>query len=141
MVKNRLTVYLVLAGVFALGAASGGAAGFAYVHQKHATLLRQDGHGFENRRLRGLTRKLDLDEAQQQSVGAILDNDREEVRNLSREMFDRCGQSLRDHKANIDAQIRAVLRPEQQQTYDRLIEERREHMWLGPDMEPPHRRP
>ncbi len=136
MVKNRWTVYLVLAGVFVLGAASGGAGAFAYVQQKHAAFLRQDRHGFEDRRLRALTRKLDLDETQQQRVRAILEKDGVEARNLSRDMLDRCGQPLRDHKVSIDAEIRAVLRPEQQQSYDQLTEERRERMWLAPEMEP-----
>jgi len=125
--------YLVLAFVFVLGAAAGGGGAFAWHEQRQAAMFRdRGGPDFEGHRLHGLARRLDLDAAQQDKIRAILTDDRDESRALGRDMFDRCGQPLRDHKAKVDAAIRAVLRPDQQARYDALVEERREHMWLGP---------
>ncbi len=132
MNTRRVKAHLFVAAVFLLGAAAGGGASYAYVERRHAALLRDDGgRGFEDRRIRGLARKLDLDDAQETQVRAILDQDRAQVRDLSRDMFEHCGQPLRDHKAKVDADIRAVLRPDQQARYDQLVDERREHTWMG----------
>ncbi len=124
--------YLVLAVVFVLGAAAGGGAMFAYSDQRHAALLREDGKEFESRRLHALSRKLDLDADQESRIRTILQTDRDDSRQLSRAMLQRCGQPLRDHKTKVDADIRAVLRPDQQARYDKLVAERRERVWLGP---------
>lgn len=114
--------------VFLLGALTGGAGGFALAHRRHASMLREERR--EGYRLRALTRTLDLDADQQQKVGAILAKDRDEARALGREVMERCGQPLRDHKARVEGEIRSVLRPEQQRRFDALVEERREHLVL-----------
>jgi Spy/CpxP family protein refolding chaperone len=132
MVSRRAYGYLLLAAAFAVGVACGGGAAFAYVAQKHAAILRDDGRGPETRRLRILTRKLDLDAEQEQRVRAILMNDRDTMRDLGRSMFERCGEPLREQKARVEAAIRGVLRPEQQRRYDELFDERHERLWIGP---------
>ena len=128
---SRWKAYLVLALVFVLGAASGGATSFAYVQRRHATLLGDDARGIENRRLRALSRKLDLNEGQHERIRAILTKDRDTSRDLGRDMFDKCGQPLRDHMSRTDADVRAVLRPDQQKRYDQLLEERHAHMLVS----------
>ncbi len=45
-------------------------------------------------------------------------------------MMERCGQPLRDHKRDVEAQIRAELRPDQQTKYDKLTEERKSRVRL-----------
>jgi Spy/CpxP family protein refolding chaperone len=132
MVSRRAYGYLLLAAAFAVGVACGGGAAFAYVAQKHAAMLRDDGRGPETRRLRILSRKLDLDVEQEQRVRAILIKERDTMRDLGRSMFERCGEPLREQKARIEADIRNVLRPEQQRRYDDLLEERRERLWIDP---------
>ncbi|HMJ56490.1 MAG TPA: hypothetical protein VK540_30695 [Polyangiaceae bacterium] len=134
MVSRRVYGYVVLAAAFAVGVACGGGAAFAYIAQKHAAILRDDGRGPESRRLRILTRKLDLDTDQEQRIRAILTKDRDDVRDLGRQMFERCGEPLRDQKARVDTAIRSVLRPEQQRRYDELLDERRERLWIGPGL-------
>jgi Spy/CpxP family protein refolding chaperone len=124
--------YLLLAAAFAVGVACGGGAAFAYVAQKHAAILRDDGRGPETRRLRILTRRLDLDADQEQRIRAILSKDRDSLRELGRQMFERCGEPLREQKARVDAAIRSVLRPEQQLRYDQLLDQRHERLWIGP---------
>lgn len=133
MVTTRAKGYLVLGAVFVLGAAAGGAGAHAFDARRHAAVLGEGGRRvFEMRRMHALSRKLDLDGAQEQKIGAIFEAEHAEMRTLSRDMMDKCGQPLRDHKAKIEAQIRAVLRPDQQKRFDELVEERREHLWLGP---------
>jgi Spy/CpxP family protein refolding chaperone len=132
MVSRRVYGYLVLVAAFAVGVACGGGAAFAYVAQKHAAMLRDDGRGPETRRLRVKTRKLDLDEGQEQRIRAILVKNRDAMRELGKDMMERCGGALREQKARLDSDIRAVLRPDQQRRYDELLEERRDRMWFGP---------
>lgn len=133
MVNTRAKGYLVLGAVFVLGAAAGGAGAHAFDARRHAAVLGEGGRRlFEMRRMHALSRKLDLDATQEQKVGALFEAERAEMRALSRDMMDKCGQPLREHKAKIDAQVRAVLRPEQQKRFDELVDERRERMWLGP---------
>lgn len=140
--KGRFSPYLLLTAVFVLGAAAGGAASYAYAQQRHAALFAsgEDGRAaFENRRMRGMARKLELDEDQEKRISAILAKARDEARDVSRDMFEKCGEPIRAQRARVDAEIRAVLRPDQQQRYDELVDERREHLWLGPPMRPRHR--
>ena len=133
MVSRKLYGYLILVAAFAVGVASGGGAAFAYVAQKHAAMLRDDARGPETRRLRVLVRKLDLDANQEQRIRGILAKNRETMRELGRDMMERCGGGLREQKARVDTDVRAVLRPDQQKRYDELLEERHERMWFGPN--------
>jgi hypothetical protein len=128
---SQLRGYLVLTAVFLLGVGSGSAAAFAYVHQRHAALLR-DGRAFEHRRLDTLARELDLDSDQRERIGAILANGHDEDRALAHDMFERCGQPLREHRGRMGEQLRALLRPDQQRRFDRMLEERRDRMPFGP---------
>jgi len=133
MVSRKLYGYLILVAAFAVGVACGGGAAFAYVAQKHAAMLRDDARGPETRRLRILVRKLDLDADQEQRIRGIMAKNRETLRELGRDMMERCGGGLREQKARVDTDVRAVLRPDQQKRYDELLEERRERMWFGPN--------
>ena len=105
MVKTRTKGYLVLVAVFLLGAVSGGGASFAVVQRRHAAILRDDAGARETRRLAVLRRKLDLDAEQETRIRTI----------------------LRDHSGQVDTEIRAVLRPDQQTRFDTLIEQRKDH--------------
>jgi Spy/CpxP family protein refolding chaperone len=132
MVSRKFYGYLILVAAFVVGVACGGGAAFAYVAEKHAAMLRDDARGPESRRLRAMVRKLDLDADQEQRIRAILTKNREVVRELGRDMMERCGGGLREHRARVDTDIRAVLRPDPQRRYDELREERHERMWFGP---------
>jgi Spy/CpxP family protein refolding chaperone len=132
MVSRRAYGYLVLAAAFAVGVACGGGAAFAYVAEKHAAMLREDPRGSEPRRLRILVRKLDLDADQEERIRGILSQGREKMRDLGEAMFERCGEPLREQKAEVDAAIRDVLRPDQKRRYDELLEARRERLRIGP---------
>jgi len=105
-------------GVFLLGAATGVGVTLAYSQHKLAELAEPDGSRRSQRRLDALTRVLELTPAQREAVGAILKREEPEVRARMRDSMERCGQSLRDYKAKIDAEIRSLLTPEQQKKFD-----------------------
>ncbi|MFO0679476.1 MAG: hypothetical protein U0169_23320 [Polyangiaceae bacterium] len=133
--KLRGTLVLVL--TFALGIAVGSAGTFGTIHRRHAAMLERGPGGpfafqaFEGRRLEGLARRLDLDADQRGKIRTILEKEREDVRVLSRTMFETCGAPLRDQKSRAEAEIRAVLRPDQRAKFDSLVDERRERIRFG----------
>lgn len=121
--------YLLVALAFVLGAASGGAVTYGFVKQEQIELLDDDGRGIvEMRRARALVRKLDLDDEQREKVLAIFRNAREARKGIDDDVLVRCGERIREHRAKIDDEIRAVLRPDQRERFDRLVEKRRERM-------------
>jgi hypothetical protein len=130
MVTGKGLGYLLLAGVFMLGIAAGGGIALAFTHGSNTAMIRE-GTGFERHRLRALSRKLDLSGEQEERIGGILAKDREDSRTLSHDMVERCGQPLRDRKAQTDSEIRVVLHADQQRKFDRLVEERKHHAWVG----------
>jgi Spy/CpxP family protein refolding chaperone len=126
----RLKALAVLAGVFLLGAATGVGVTLAYSEQKLAQLAAPDGSRRSERRLDALTRVLDLTPAQREAVGAILKRQEPEARARMRESMEQCGQSLRDHKLKVDAEVRALLTPEQQKRFDQLAAEQAEKFFF-----------
>jgi hypothetical protein len=112
--------YVVLILVFVLGAIAGGGAAFAYAQSDHASAAK-NGKSSQHRRVRALSRKLDLDRDQERRVADILAGDDDESRALGRDVVDRCGQRLRDHQAHVDEEIRDVLRPDQRRRFERIM--------------------
>ena len=130
MVTGRIVrAYGLVLLVFLLGVGAGGGGAYAYL-QKHYSALLRDPHFSEHRRMHVLSRRLHLDEEQERRVREIFTRYRDEKRRLDRDMIERCGGPLREHRTKMDAEIRAVLRPEQQARFDRFTEERRPQMWL-----------
>jgi Spy/CpxP family protein refolding chaperone len=112
--SSRWKSYAVLALVFVLGAAAGGGVVYSVTQRRHASML--DEHELHARRLNALSRKLDLDAEQKTKIEGILDQDREDSKTL-----------LRDHRAEVDQKIRAVLRPDQRTRFDQMVEDRKRH--------------
>jgi hypothetical protein len=129
MVRGKQAGYLVLGAVFILGVVSGGGIAFAWTQESHAAMVRE-GKVFEGKRLKALSRKLDLDRDQESRVATILANDADESQTLGHDVVQRCGQRLRDHKTRVDDEIRTTLRPDQQRRFDRLVDERRHKAWV-----------
>jgi Spy/CpxP family protein refolding chaperone len=125
---------LVLVGVFVLGTLAGGAATRAWMQRDYAEQL--SGHAGERlarRHLRALERELDLTDEQRQRVREIIEKYRPEGETVMNTLAESCGAPLREHKAKVDAEIRAVLNPEQQKRFDALLEKQRERFPLvGP---------
>jgi len=122
MVSGRRLGYVLMLSVFLLGVIVGGGAAFAWSQESHAAVVRE-GKVLQRYRLRALTRKLDLDRAQQARVADILEDDNDVSKALGKEMVQRCGQRLREQKVRVDGEIRDVLRPDQLRRFERLFEE------------------
>jgi hypothetical protein len=123
MDRARVKGYGALLIVFVLGVLLGGAGSRALLQRRYAHLFRDRFSVFEQRRIGALSHRLDLDDAQDQKVRAIMAKYGQERRRLARDMLDRCGDPLRAQKAQMDTEIRALLRPDQQSRYDALVKD------------------
>lgn len=133
MDRARLKGYGALLLVFVLGVLAGGAGSRAMLQRRYARLFRDRFSVFEHRRLGALSHRLALDDAQEDQVRGIMAKYGQERRQLTRAMLDRCGEPLRAQKAQMDVEIRALLRPDQQSRYDALVKDSNGH---GPANEP-----
>lgn len=123
MDRTKLKGIGVFVLVFALGVLTGGAGSRALLQRRYAALFKDRPAVFEHRRLGALSHRLDLDDAQEDRVRVIMSKYSEKRRELTRDIMERCGAPLREHKAKLDAEIRTVLRPEQQTRYDKLLKD------------------
>jgi hypothetical protein len=131
MDRAKLKGYGAFALVFVLGMLIGGAGSRAMLQRRYARLFRDRFAVFEHRRLGALSRRLSLDDAQEDKVRAIMSKYGEQRRALTRDIMDRCGAPLRAQKAQMDAEIRSQLRAEQQSRYDLLVRDSNGHASVG----------
>lgn len=121
MDRAKLKGYGAFALVFVLGILIGGAGSRALLQRRYARLFRDRFAVFEHRKLGALSRRLSLDDAQEDKVRVIMSKYGEQRRALTRDIMDRCGAPLRAQKSQMDAEIRSQLRPDQQSRYDLLV--------------------
>lgn len=121
MLDNKLKVWLVILGVFALGCVTG--ASLDGVYRSRAGAEHRGRHERRERTsdlVERLRSDLSLSDEQATSVQLILDETRAEhrrLRNETRPHYDRIREGGR-------ARIRTLLTPEQQQLFDRQLAER-----------------
>jgi Spy/CpxP family protein refolding chaperone len=118
--KTRLKIWLAVLGIFVLGGLTGAALDSA-LRLKAGTTERAGMHGPRGREevFERMKRDLNLTDSQATEIRAILDQAREEYRKLRQEVrprYDAVRQEAR-------AKIRALLTPEQQQTFDAKVAE------------------
>jgi Spy/CpxP family protein refolding chaperone len=104
-------IWLVLVVVFVLGSVTGAAITGFYHAMAHNT------HSAPRDRMEKIRRDLNLTDEQMKSVSAILDETRNEYKQLKTELkprFDEPRQKAR-------TRIRALLSPEQQQKFDAMV--------------------
>jgi Spy/CpxP family protein refolding chaperone len=134
--RAKLKGYGAFALVFLLGLLAGGALSRALLQRHYGRMFKDPSAVFERRRLGALARRLNLDDAQENRVRDIMDKYAAQRRGLTRDIMDRCGAPLRTQKAELDAEIRAVLRPDQQARYDTLLKDREARPPPGAALEP-----
>jgi Spy/CpxP family protein refolding chaperone len=120
MSPTRWKAIALLGLVFVLGAITGAGVTFAHTRREMAELSFPPGLRPPRARMRALSHALDLTSAQQDSVKAILERHQHDRRELWDELIEKCGDSIRKHKADVDGEIRAVLTPAQQPKFDAL---------------------
>jgi len=136
MERAKLKGYGALLAVVVLGILLGGAGSRAMLPRRSRPMFHARAAVFEHRRLGALARRLKLDDAQEDRVRDVLGKYGKQRRTLTREIMDRCGAPLREQKAQMDGEIRALLRPEQQARYDQLLKDSEGHPPPGGALEP-----
>ena len=132
MSATRLKAYGALAAAFVLGAVCSAAGYHAVVQRDYARLLAGDRDAFEARRVEAMTRELDLSDAQSAGVAAIFRRNKDERQRLMQAAMSQCGAPMAAHRARIDAEIRALLRPEQLPAFEAMRAEQARRMLGAP---------
>lgn len=140
MDRTKLKGYGALILVFTLGILVGGAGSRAMVQRRYRDMFHDPSAMFERRRLGALSRRLKLDDAQEDRVRDILGKYGKQRRALTRDIMVRCGEPLHAQKLKMDSEIRALLLPDQQARYDQLIKDS-EGRFPPPDGPPPEPMP
>lgn len=120
MTRANVKAVGLLVAVFALGAVTGAGGAFAYTRDEIRDLAEHPGM-----RLRALSRRLSLTADQERELRAVMNRHRKERREAWMRTMERCGEPLRKHKAELDAEIRKVLNDEQRARFDRFVDEHR----------------
>ena len=136
MDRAKLKGYGALVLVFVLGMLAGGAGSRAMLQRRYARLFKDPPAVFEHRRLGALSRRLNLDDTQTDQVRGVLNQYASQRQKLTRDMMDRCGAPLLAQKEQMDAAIRALLRPEQRTRYDQMLQSRDARHPPGGPLEP-----
>ena len=132
MVSPRLKTYGIVLGIFVLGAGAGGGAGYAVASKHVAEVLGDERPGAnEARRFEGLAKELDLSGEQRQKVRAVMERHRDENRRLTKDMFEKCGDDLKQLRTRVDGEIEAVLNEQQKPRFRELMEKRKDRFPLG----------
>jgi len=127
MDRAKLKGYGALLVVFLLGIVLGGAGSRAMLQRRYRSTLRDRDRMTENRRVGALAHRLKLDDDQEARVREILGQYGKKRRELTREIMERCGAPLHEQKSQMDSEIRALLRPDQQARYDQLLKDSERH--------------
>lgn len=122
---------LVLVGVFAGGAGTGISTTLAWSHHRMVRSLERGGSPHNEIRMRAMQHVLNLTAQQRTTVASILERQAPERRRLMGEMMRQCGDPMRAYKAKVDAEIRAVLNPDQQLRFDALAKRQAERFFQG----------
>lgn len=115
--KSILGVLLV----FLLGALAGAAVVHRYDRQSVEAVLSGKGDATAELVVRRLSRSLDLDPAQRDQVRAIVTETRREIAEIRQPVQARIDAALESSRGR----VRALLRPDQQEKFDRIQSERR----------------
>jgi Spy/CpxP family protein refolding chaperone len=118
--KTRLKIWLVVVGVFLLGGITGASLDSLY-RMRASSNERQEGrrHGGKEDVFERMKSDLNLSEQQATEIRAILDQTRNEYRQLRTEVRPRYDAV----RQNARTKIRALLTPEQQQKFDAQVAE------------------
>jgi Spy/CpxP family protein refolding chaperone len=128
----KLRPYGLVLGIFVLGAGAGAAGGYAVASKRLADVFGSDRPGFgEARRIEALSSELDLTREQRRQLRQIMERHRDEYRELTRTMFEKCGDDLQGLRERVDQEIKGVLNESQARRFKELTAERGRRFPLG----------
>jgi Spy/CpxP family protein refolding chaperone len=122
---------MTLLGVFALGGVAGAGGAVAYLRHEVREFASEP-RMRDRARLRGLSRMLDLTDSQREQVKSILEKHQGERQAAYSEMMERCGDSIRKQKVQMDGEILAILTPPQQEKFQAISRRQEEWFFFGP---------
>lgn len=127
MLTRKVRAYLLVAGVFALGAIGGAAAGRAFTQRELASALFTADHQVrEAMFLDAITHELDLNESQRVRVAEVHQRHRAKRRELMQTVSQTCGKPLEDLHGAMDAEMSAILDANQAARWQELMAQRRQ---------------
>lgn len=132
MSTNRVKAYAALAAAFVLGGVCSVAGYHALVQRDYARLFGGDREAFEARRIEAMTRELGLSSEQSASVREIFRRHAPERQRLMQATMSQCGAPMAEHRARIDAEVRALLSPEQRPRFEVMRAEHQRRMLGAP---------
>jgi Spy/CpxP family protein refolding chaperone len=115
--KTRLKVWLIVVGVFLLGAVTGASLNSLYRMRARGDGRQERGRPDKKDHFEEMKRDLNLSDQQATEIRAIIEQSREEYRTLRNEIEPR-NEAVR---AKARARMRELLNPEQQQRFDARI--------------------
>ncbi len=107
--------------IFMLGAATGGLTAHLMYQNRVEGMVRGGSGAMSEMILKRMERELKLDGAQRDSVRGIIQETHGEMKQIRRQFRPQTQQIL----AKSEERIRALLRPEQKEAFERIIEKRR----------------
>ena len=121
--KTIISVILI----FCLGALSGAIVTHKIYRQKMENIIRDEPKAMRELMLQRLNSKLHLDAAQLEQIRAIAKETHAEMKSVRKKIRPEIEEVL----SRSQAKIRAILRPEQLETYDQILSERRKRHESG----------
>ena len=115
--QAKAKIWLVLVAVFVLGAVTGGALTGLYRSRASSAAGRDSRDRAMKERFEKMRQELSLTDDQTTQVRAILDETRNEYKNLREELRPR----FEEPRMKARAKIRALLNPDQQKKFDTLV--------------------
>lgn len=107
--------------VFLLGALAGVLVTHAIYRQKVENIIKDEPRTISEVIVQRLNRKLDLDPAQLEQMRAIVRETRAEIKNAQKQIKPQIEEIL----AGSQSRVRAILRPDQLQKYEKILAERK----------------
>jgi Spy/CpxP family protein refolding chaperone len=122
--------------MFVLGAVCSAGAYHTLARRGDAEFFSADPSKFEARRVEAMGRELGLDDEQRKKLLGIFQRHADEHKRLLRQEIETCGGPMTRHRERVDAEIRAILDPEQRARFETLRTERRRRLFGTPDPSP-----
>lgn len=124
--KNIKAIIGVLL-VFILGATCGALISHIVYRSHHEAFIKGGGEAREELIVRKLTHRLDLDQRQQEQVKAIIHENHAAIQEIRKQARPRIEALLEQGQSRINE----VLRPEQQEKFQKIISERKQRRQRG----------
>ena len=119
--------------IFLIGAATGGLTAHLIYQKRLEGMVRGGSGAMSERILRRMDRELNLDSGQREAIRTIVQETHTEMRQIRQQLRPQTRQIL----AKSEERIKKLLRPDQKEAFERLIEQRRRQWEKNGDGPPP----